>query len=89
MAIVDAVEAALSKKGSRPLGIEGREAGIWVLMDYNDVILHIFQKEAREFYALDRLWSDAPKIDLSGPAPVQKRLTRKNAPVASVRKRKG
>lgn len=61
-AIVDAVEEALNKKGARPYGVEGREAGLWILLDYNDVILHIFKKEAREFYNLDRLWGDAPRI---------------------------
>ncbi|HZR46616.1 MAG TPA: ribosome silencing factor [Candidatus Manganitrophaceae bacterium] len=61
-AIVDAVEDSLNKKGARPYGVEGREAGLWVLLDYNDVILHIFKKEAREFYNLDRLWGDAPRI---------------------------
>jgi ribosome-associated protein len=62
-AIVDAVEADLSKKGSRPLGSEGMNAAQWVLMDYDDVILHIFRTEARSFYSLDRLWADAPRID--------------------------
>lgn len=76
-AIADAVEDSLSKKGNRPYGIEGREGGLWVLLDYNDVILHIFKKEAREFYNLDRLWGDAPRIpfpDLSDEArpPVKK-----------------
>ena len=61
-AIVDSVDASLSRQGRRPLGIEGREGSLWVLLDYNDVILHIFKKEAREFYDLDRLWGDAPQI---------------------------
>ena len=64
-AIVDGVHESLSKKGSHPLGIEGREASFWVLVDYSDVILHIFKKEAREFYSLDRLWGDAPQLPLS------------------------
>ena len=61
-AIADAVEESLSKMGARPYGREGREGGLWILIDYNDVILHIFKKEAREFYNLDRLWGDAPLI---------------------------
>lgn len=61
-AMTDAVGDALSKNGWRPLGVEGREGGVWVLIDYNDVILHIFKKETREFYGLDRLWGDAPQI---------------------------
>ncbi len=64
-AIVDAVKTALSEFGIHPVGIEGCESGIWVLMDYNDVILHIFRSEAREFYNLDRLWGDAPEISIT------------------------
>ncbi len=61
-AIVDVVKESLSKFGVHPVGIEGTESGIWVLMDYNDVILHIFRSETRELYSLDRLWGDAPKV---------------------------
>lgn len=64
-AISEAVEDTLSKEGQQPLGVEGRSGGIWTLMDYGDVIFHVFQEEAREFYALDRLWGDAPQITLS------------------------
>ncbi|MFQ5543744.1 MAG: ribosome silencing factor, partial [Nitrospiria bacterium] len=63
-AIAEAVDDCLSKQGTLPMGVEGREAGNWILMDYNDVILHIFKKESRAFYDLDRLWGDAPKIVL-------------------------
>lgn len=63
-AIVEAVEDILSKKGVRPIGVEGREAGRWVLIDYDDVILHVFKEEARTFYNLDGLWGDAPQIPL-------------------------
>ncbi|MFQ5781070.1 MAG: ribosome silencing factor, partial [Nitrospiria bacterium] len=80
-AIVEAVEGALSKKGDRPIGIEGRESGLWALIDYNDVILHIFKKEARAFYNLDGLWGDAPQIPLRAPSD-EKNLSTK-------RKRKG
>lgn len=60
--MIEAIDAALSPRGIKPLGVEGREGSRWVLVDYNDVILHIFRKEAREFYNLDRLWGDAPQI---------------------------
>lgn len=43
---------------------EGMEEGIWVLLDYIDVIVHIFSKEAREFYGLERLWGDAPEVKI-------------------------
>jgi len=64
-AISEAVEDALSQESRQPLGVEGREGGLWFLMDYGDVIFHIFQEEARNFYGLDRLWGDAPQIMLS------------------------
>lgn len=64
-AISEAVEDTLSKEGRQPLGVEGRQGGVWMLMDYSDVIFHVFQEEARDFYGLDRLWGDAPQITLS------------------------
>ncbi len=46
-----------------PHHIEGMEAGSWILLDYIDVIVHIFLKEVREFYGLERLWGDAPQVE--------------------------
>jgi len=43
-----------------PLGIEGKDSGNWILMDYGDVIIHIFYEPTREFYDIERLWSDIP-----------------------------
>jgi ribosome-associated protein len=62
--IADAIEEAVSRRGERPLGIEGYDEGRWVLMDLADVIVHVFQHEVRRRYDLERLWSDAPKLDL-------------------------
>ena len=62
--IADAIEEAVVKRGERPLGIEGYDEGRWVLMDLADVIVHVFQQEVRRRYDLERLWSDAPKLDL-------------------------
>ena len=61
-ALGDAVVEALKEDGVRPYGVEGRDEGRWVLLDYGDVIVHIFAEEDREFYALERLWSDAPRL---------------------------
>ena len=55
-AIADAI---LEKLGSA-LSVEGKEAARWILLDYGDVVFHVFQEEARRFYALERLWGDAP-----------------------------
>ncbi len=61
-AVADAVEEALSKAGEHMHHIEGYEDARWVLLDYGDVIVHIFSPEAREFYALELLWGDAPVV---------------------------
>ena len=52
----------LRKDGIRPLGIEGRGAARWVLLDYGSVIVHIFAPEEREYYGLERLWSHAAQV---------------------------
>ena len=62
--IAEEIEKAFSSINISPLGKEGLTASRWVLMDYGDFIVHIFNKETREYYELERLWKDAPKIDL-------------------------
>lgn len=68
-AIAEAISKALSRRGEKPLGIEGLREGRWVLMDLTDVIVHVFQEEVRSHYDLERLWSDAPRLDLGLPPP--------------------
>jgi ribosome-associated protein len=63
-AIADAVEEELLKKRVRCHHIEGYEAGRWILMDYNDLIIHIFHEETRKFYNLERLWGDAARLNI-------------------------
>ena len=60
------MEDTLSKEGIEPRRIEGAQSAVWILMDYQDVILHVFTKETREFYNMERLWADAPRMDLAG-----------------------
>lgn len=67
-ALTEAVLDALGEAGVRPVGVEGKQAGRWVLIDFGDVIVHIFAEEEREFYSLERLWSDAPEVPLEAPA---------------------
>ncbi len=57
-ALVDAVLAKAKAAGHPALGIEGRETNEWVLVDLGDVVVHIMQSQARDFYELERLWSD-------------------------------
>jgi ribosome-associated protein len=59
-AIADAIDEGLREKGIYPSHREGMEGATWVLLDYFDVVVHIFNEEARQFYALEKLWGDAP-----------------------------
>lgn len=63
-ALSDTVEEGLSALGFEPRRIEGYQSGMWIVLDYYDVIVHIFYEQTREFYSLERLWADAPKVEL-------------------------
>ena len=71
-AIADAIEDAGRAAGMRPLGIEGLEEARWVLLDFGDAIFHVFRHDARGHYDLERLWADAPRLDIE-PVEVAKR----------------
>ncbi len=62
-AMADNVEEALGKAGFEPKQIEGYRAANWILMDYNDIIIHIFSEQDRMFYDLERIWRDGVSID--------------------------
>jgi ribosome-associated protein len=57
------VQNELKKTGIRPFSAEGEDEGTWVLLDYDDVVLHVFQPAQRDYYSLDMLWGDAPTVD--------------------------
>jgi len=68
-ALADHVEERLGQEFAiKPLRVEGRTEGEWVLVDFGDIIVHIFQAEARDFYSLERLWGDAARIKCEEPA---------------------
>ena len=68
--LCDAVEEAMDNAGEPMLSREGHRSGTWVLMDFGCVIVHVFTDEARKFYNLERLWSDAEEVDPSSlPRP--------------------
>jgi ribosome-associated protein len=69
-AVADAVVESAKSAGESVLGIEGYEDGRWILIDAGDVVVHVFVREAREHYDLDRLWADAPRIELPESAPL-------------------
>jgi len=64
-AIADEVEKRLKALGIRPSHIEGYQNSEWILMDYMDLVIHIFSKNARVYYDLERLWRDSKKLDVS------------------------
>jgi ribosome-associated protein len=79
-AIADEVEQQLKKSGIRPAHVEGYKNAEWILMDYLDLVIHIFSKNARAYYDLERLWRDGKKLNAS--AYVQERTNKPGAPKA-------
>ncbi len=65
-AIADNIEHKLREDDIRPIGVEGRDNAHWILIDYGDVVVHIFEEETRAFYELGKLWLDAPRISWNG-----------------------
>jgi ribosome-associated protein len=65
-ALAQGIEEALRKKGVRPTAIEGLPHGSWVLMDFGDVVVHVFQDDARQLYDLEGLWLDAKRLPVGG-----------------------
>ena len=61
-AIAMAIEDGLAEKGIKASRVEGRHGQSWVLLDYDSVVVHVFYKDIRDFYGLERLWSDAPTV---------------------------
>ena len=67
--IAEEVERQLKDLGGgKPLQVEGLSDASWVLLDYGDFVVHVFQKETRDYYELERLWADAPRIGWEEPA---------------------
>ena len=64
--IVEEVEKAVRELGERPIRREGEAGARWVLLDYVDVVVHVFAEEERAYYDLERLWRDAPRIAVNG-----------------------
>ena len=64
--LCDYAEYTMDNLGEKLLGREGHRGNSWELLDYGSVVVHVFTEEAREFYALERLWADAEQVDISG-----------------------
>jgi ribosome-associated protein len=68
LALAQHLEETLGQAGAKPLGVEGMEEGQWVLMDYNDMVIHIFSQPLRDFYNLEGLWAEAPQRSVNHAA---------------------
>jgi len=66
-AVGDWIFQTLARVGVRPLHIEGQTGASWVLMDYGDVVVHIFDEVTRRYYCLEKLWADAPRVPVASP----------------------
>ena len=62
-AVTDNILEGLKKKGLTPIGVEGVDEGRWALLDYADVVVHVFHRPVRAYFDLDGLWADAPRLD--------------------------
>ena len=67
-AIADEVEQRMAGAGRHPSHVEGQAESTWMLLDYGDVVVHVFEEQTRAYYALERLWGDAPRIPLLASA---------------------
>ena len=61
--LAEEIDAALRAVGDRRLSVEGYEASKWVVQDYGDVVVHLFDPDTRSYYALEELWADAPQVN--------------------------
>lgn len=66
-AIAEEIDASLRRSGCRPLRTEGLSEGRWVVMDFGGVLVHVFHREAREYYSLESLWGDAGRLEYGEP----------------------
>ena len=63
-ALADAVEFEMKQKGVEPIRVEGYQGATWIILDYGDIVVHVFYKETRSYYNLERLWSDGDQVDI-------------------------
>ena len=73
-AIAQSIQENMKKSGISPLGVEGGNVGTWILLDYDDVVVHVFYEPVREFYDIERLWPDAPRTAIDEEATEMKAL---------------
>jgi len=84
-AVVEQVTADLKERETAPWHSEGKQSWRWVLLDYVDVVIHVFRDEVRAFYGLERLWGDAPRVEVSTDAATGEIIRRPDAGVPADR----
>jgi ribosome-associated protein len=72
VSIAGEIEDKMIEAGAKPLRREGRQEGRWILLDFGDIVVHVFHEEDRMYYALERLWKDCPAIPIELPVPAVK-----------------
>lgn len=65
--MADEIDRGMNQAGEEKIGIEGYGESRWVLLDYGDVVVHLFDADTRRYYDLENLWGDAPRLDWAGP----------------------
>src|SRR5688572_31267024 len=78
----DEIEARMLEAGAKPLRREGRAEGRWVLLDFGDIVVHVFHEEDRMYYSLERLWKDCPVIPLDLPDRKSTRLNSSHSQIS-------
>ena len=81
--VADEIQDRMKAIGDKPLAIEGYQTGGWTVLDYGDVVVHLFDEEKREYYQLERLWEDAPRIDWAPTGAEPAAPSNGDAPVPS------
>lgn len=81
-AIAGNIDDSLRSVGERPIGVEGVSSGRWALIDYGDVVVHVFLNNVRMFYDIEGLWSDAPAVSVKDKPQAKKPAVKKAAPLA-------
>jgi len=78
--VAERVREMLREHGVRATGVEGEQVGDWVLLDFGDVVVHVMRAQVRDFYNLEKLWSDAKPVDLVKAAKPRRATKRRRAP---------